>query len=145
MIALAPSIDILDTFPRLEVRMVNVIRHYLRLLKVELLDLMEDIDLVKDRLETRYSCNEITPYVKMENEAILTRESGAIDRILAIVDEIDPSIYKSIAEFESAAMATFRERLEPLEEPEAVFKLLERKMAKIRAFIESGDTDARTR
>lgn len=125
--------------------MTNSVRHYLRLLKVELLDLLEDIDLVKDRIEARFSSDEITSYVKMENEAILTKESGAIDKILAIVDEIDPSIYKSIADFETAAMGLFRKRLEPLEEPEAVFKLLERKMAKIRAFIESGDTDARTR
>jgi len=119
-------------------------RHFARLFRVELEDLIEDIKLLIDRTEKRFEGGEITPYVRMENEAFLQREVDAIEKFMGIVDGIDLSIYKGTADIESAFLEQSRGFVARLEDPEAVYVLLKRKLEKVSIFVSScnNDTDS---
>lgn len=110
-------------------------RHFARLFRVELEDIIEDLRLLIDRTEKRFQNDEITPYVRMENEAFLQREVDAIEKFMRLVDGIDPSIYKGTADIEAAILEKSRDFVSRLEDPEAVYVLLERKLEKVRKFI----------
>ena len=110
-------------------------RHFLRLFRVELEDLIEDVRQLMERTETRYQRKEITDYVHLANIAFLQRELDSIVKFSGIVDGIDPSIYKGISEIESYLLATSRDFVSRLEDPEAVYILLKRKLEKVRIYI----------
>jgi len=110
-------------------------RHFARLFRVELEDIIEDIRLLIDRTEKRFQNDEITSYVRMENEAFLQREVDAIEKFMRLVDGIDPSIYKGTSDIEAAFLEKSRDFVSRLEDPEAVYVLLERKLEKVRKFI----------
>ncbi|MDX9899798.1 MAG: hypothetical protein RBT62_12840 [Spirochaetia bacterium] len=110
-------------------------RHFVRLFRVELEDLIEDVRQLMERTETRYQRKEITDYVHLANIAFLQRELDSIVKFSGIVDGIDPSIYKGISEIESHLLATSRDFVSRLEDPEAVYVLLKRKLEKVRIYI----------
>jgi len=115
--------------------MVSDARHFARLFRVELQDLIDDITLLIDRTEKRFEQGEITSYVRLENEAFLQREVDAITKFLGIVDGIDPSIYKCTSDIEADLLEKSRDFVSRLEDPEAVYILLKRKLEKVRKFI----------
>jgi len=129
----------IDTFFLAGGGMVIRMNHYLRLLKAELQDVMEDISMVIDGIEKRYAKNDVSFYVRQENEGVLRRELGAIANFIAIVDEIVPSNYTSIPEIESAIISKANEIVTRQEEPTFVLTLLNRKLVKVREFISTGD------
>jgi len=129
----------IDTFFLAGVGMVIRMNHYLRLLKAELQDVMEDISMVIDGIEKRYAKNDVSFYVRQENEGVLRRELGAIANFIAIVDEIVPSNYTSILEIQSAIISKANEIVTRQEEPTFVLTLLNRKLVKVREFISTGD------
>lgn len=110
-------------------------RHFVRLFRVELEDLIEDVRQLMERTETRYQRKEITDYVHLANIAFLQRELDSIVKFAGIVDGIDPSIYKGVSEIESHLLATSRDFVSRLEDPEAVYVLLKRKLEKVRIYI----------
>lgn len=110
-------------------------RHFVRLFRVELEDLIEDVRQLMERTETRYQRKEITDYVHLANIAFLQRELDSIVKFSGIVDGIDPSIYKGVSEIESHLLATSRDFVSRLEDPEAVYVLLKRKLEKVRIYI----------
>ncbi|GAB1457373.1 hypothetical protein MASR2M48_26810 [Spirochaetota bacterium] len=57
----------------------------------------------------------------LANIAFLQRELDSIVKFSGIVDGIDPSIYKGISEIESHLLATSRDFVSRLEDPEAVY------------------------
>ncbi|MBU1080858.1 MAG: hypothetical protein KKB59_10255 [Spirochaetes bacterium] len=101
---------------------------------------MEDIKLLIEKTERRFENQEITPYVRMENEALLRREYDAFEKFVGIVDGIDASIYKCIPDVEADFLAKSRDLVSRLEDPEAVFVLLQRKLEKVRKFISPDDS-----
>ena len=117
--------------------MVSEVRHFARLFRVELDDLIEDLQLLIDRTEKRFESGEITPYVRMENEALFKRELDALTKFAGIVDGIDASNYKCTADIEAAFLEQSRDHVSRLEDPEAVYVLLKRKLEKVRTYISS--------
>lgn len=116
-------------------------RHFARLFMVELEDLIEDIRLLMERTEKRFENSEITHYVRMENEAFLQRELDAIEKFKGIVDGIDLSFYKGISDIEAALLEKSRDYVARLEDPEAVYILLKRKLEKVKNFLSPGNND----
>lgn len=114
-------------------------RRFLRLFRVELDDLMEDVQHRMDLTERRFEREEITQYVRLANEAILKRELDSLEKFAGIVDGIDASLYKGISAIETALLDRSRDYVSRLEDPEAVYVLLKRKIDKVKAFISSGD------
>jgi hypothetical protein len=125
--------------------MVNVLRHYLRLLRVEIQDMLEEIEMLIEHLETRFACDDISSYVRLENEGVLRRELGAIGHFIALVDEIEPANYKSIPEMEQDILSRADEIVKKQEQPEVVLVLLKRKIDKVREFISAADKPPITR
>ncbi len=119
--------------------MVAGARHFLKLLRVELDDLIEDTKLRIELNDRRFDREDITPYVHLENDAFLKREVDAFGKFIGIIDGIDPSIYKDTSDVEADFLAKSRDSVSRLEDPEAVFILLKRKLDKVRTFISSGD------
>ena len=125
--------------------MVAGARHFLKLLRVELDDLIEDTRLRIELNDRRFDREDITPYVHLENDALLKREVDAFGNFIGIIDGIDPSIYKDTSEVEADFLAKSRDSVSRLEDPEAVFVLLKRKLDKVRIFISSGDENPASR
>ncbi len=125
--------------------MVNVLRHYLRLLRVEIQDMLEEIDMLIEHMETRFACDDISSYVRLENEGVLHRELGVIGNFITIVDGIEPANYKSIPEMEQEILSRAGEIVKKQEQPEIVLVLLKRKIDKVREFISAADKPSITR
>ncbi|HOX91826.1 MAG TPA: hypothetical protein PLC54_02815 [Spirochaetales bacterium] len=113
-------------------------RHFLRLLKAEIADTIEDLTLVGERYRQRYEKSEIGSYVFQENSATLQRELDALENFNTIVDGIDPSVYKGISEMTDSLLARSRELVASHEDPEVIFLLLKRKMDKILHYLSEG-------
>ncbi|PKL25467.1 MAG: hypothetical protein CVV47_05260 [Spirochaetae bacterium HGW-Spirochaetae-3] len=114
-------------------------RHFARLFRVELDDLIEEMKLLVERMDKRYANGEITEYVHLENLALFKRELDAFVKFSVIVDGIDPSLYKCTTDIEADLLATSRDYVSRLEDPEAVYILLKRKIDKVGKFISSDD------
>jgi hypothetical protein len=124
----------------MEADMVSDARHFARLFRVELDDLIQEIQLRVDLNEKRFQCDEITEYVHLENCAVLRREIDALKKFTEIVDGIDPSNYKDTAGIEADMIAKSKDFVSRLEDPAAVSVLLQGKIEKVRSFISSGDS-----
>lgn len=120
-------------------------RHFLKLFRVELDDLIEDTKLRIEMNDRRFDHEEITPYVHIENDALLKREVDAFGKFIGIIDGIDPSFYKCTSDVEADFLAKSKDFVSRREDPETVFLLIKRKLEKVRTFISSGDDDPASR
>lgn len=109
--------------------------HFIRVLKVELEDLMEDIKHRIQLNDVRFQREDITHYVHEENMALLNREIDALGNFIGIVDGIDATIYKDVDEVEAALLANSKNLVARMEDPEAIYIQLKRKMRKVRVFL----------
>jgi hypothetical protein len=56
---------------------------------------------------------------------------------MGIVDGIDPAIYKDVDEIEAALLDKSKSLVARMEDPEAIYIQLQRKMRKVRMFLSS--------
>jgi len=112
---------------------------FLKILKAELEDLREDIDEAECRHTERFARAEITDYVYRENDALFRREAESLARLADVVDEIDISGYKTVADVAEALDARIKESVKDFEDPEAIYLFVARKLRKVRTYVESGD------
>jgi hypothetical protein len=120
--------------------MANGVRHFKRLLKAELEDLIEDIGLLEEHYRERFAGEEITPYVFQENEALLMREIDSINKFIQLVDGIDTRLYKGTSDLETDLTARARSLVDHLDDPEAVYLFIKRKIDKVHMYLASGET-----
>jgi hypothetical protein len=123
-----------------EAIMANGVRHFKRLLKAELEDLIEDIGLMEEHYRERFAGEEITPYVFQENEALLMREIDSINKFIQLVDGIDTRLYKDTSGLETDLTARARSLIDHLDDPEAVYLFIKRKIDKVHMYLASGET-----
>ena len=116
--------------------------HFLRVLKVELEDLMEDIRRRIHLSDLRFLRDDITHYVHEENVALLNREIDALSNLVNVVDGIDAAIYKDVDEVEAALLEESKSLVARMEDPEAIYIQLKRKMRKVRMFLSSDATES---
>ncbi|MDX9958125.1 MAG: hypothetical protein AB7T74_02130 [Clostridia bacterium] len=122
--------------------MANGVRHFKRLLKAELEDLIEDIGLMEEHYRERFAGEEITPYVFQENEALLMREIDSINKFIQLVDGIDTRLYKDTSGLEADLTARARNLVDHLDDPEAVYLFIKRKIDKVHMYLASGETSS---
>ncbi len=113
------------------------VSHFLRVVKVELEDLVEDIKRRIQLNDLRFQREEITHYVHDGNLALLNREIEALSNYIVIVDGIDAALYKDVDEAESALLEKSKNLVARMEDPEAVYIQLKRKLRKVRMFLSS--------
>ncbi|OHD76656.1 MAG: hypothetical protein A3J97_14055 [Spirochaetes bacterium RIFOXYC1_FULL_54_7] len=119
--------------------MANGVRHFKRLLTAELEDLIEDIGLLEEHYRERFAGEEITPYVFQENEALLIREIDSINKFIQIVDGIDTRLYKDTSSLETDLTARAKALVDHLDDPEAVYLFIKRKIDKVHMYLATGE------
>jgi hypothetical protein len=73
--------------------MVSKCAYFLKVLRAELEDLLEDLKAVEAQYRQRFDSLEITNYVLLENEALLIREEDAYGSGVSI-DGMNSAMYK---------------------------------------------------
>ncbi|HSV56471.1 MAG TPA: hypothetical protein VLH39_05115 [Magnetospirillaceae bacterium] len=111
--------------------------YFLKILRVELEDLLEDLKDLEERYRHKFASSEITNYVLLENEALLSREEEAVRSMIISIDGINLSRYKSLNEIVEALEVIARGFIKEREFPAAVLRLLRRKMVKVLSYVEA--------
>ena len=115
--------------------MKDKISKYMKVLKIELEDLTEDLLVMAEIYHQRELKGEITDYVFLENLTLLQSEISGIDNILEFMDDFVPDKYSNIDEFVEALDSAFRTKSEDAGFPDSVYALVKRKLTKVSKYI----------
>ena len=119
--------------------MADLRAKFLKVLKAELEDLIEDIAIGERRASERLRLAEITDYVYRENDMIFRREGEAVREIIKLIDGLDISLYKNCDDLAVSLGSQIARFVEVHEDPEAVYRFFMRKLGKVRAYIDSAE------
>lgn len=110
---------------------------YLKVLKIELEDLEEDLKLLNDVYSQQEKRDEITDYVFLENVSLVQSEISGIEHIIQSLDDITIEGFSSFDDFVEYIDANFRKQTQYSGFPEAVYVLVKRKLQKVSHYIVS--------
>ena len=110
-------------------------RKYIRILKLELEDLREDVELLIARQESRLGRERETHYVFLENLALLKHRILDLDRISAILDQFDLDQCADLDALIKAVDLRFHNLAQHHGLTEAVYGLLKRKLEKVARYV----------
>lgn len=119
--------------------MQEKIKKYIKVLRIELEDLEEDLLVMAEIYHQRERKDEITDYVFLENVSLLQSEIAGIEKLLGTLDEIDPSRFGHIDEFVESLDTAFRRKTEDAGYPDSVYELVKRKLKKVSKYIMSAE------
>lgn len=108
---------------------------FIKILKAELEDCLEDIEDMDHLYERRLSKNDITNYVYKENEALLKRELDGIRKALEALSSIDIDPYENVDTLAAAVDAVIQNKVLEYEDPEAVYQIAKRKLLKVLRYV----------
>jgi len=108
---------------------------FLKILKAELEDCLEDVEDLTNLYERRLKKDEITNYVYQENEALLAREIAGLKNILLSIDDLTLEGYDSVDAFASSVDAMIQREVLEFEDPEAVYGIAKRKLLKVLKYV----------
>ena len=115
------------------------LKKYLKVLRIELEDLEEDLQVMADIYNQREKRNEITGYVFLENMSLLKSEIYGIEQIIESLDGIVVDRYKSLEDMIEHVDQEFRNKTEDSGFPEACYALVKRKLLKVTKYMESNE------
>ncbi len=108
---------------------------YLSILKIELNDLYEDIEVLIEQCTQERESGRITNYVFMENLALFKNELLGVDAFEKIVRGTDPAAYGSLDEMLDHLKACFNDKIRSSGFPEVIRIYIERKLEKVRQYV----------
>ena len=108
---------------------------FLKILKVELEEIENDISLLMKIYHERYEKREITHYVEQENEALLHHEVACIEKMIPELDTFSTDEYESDQAFLDSLKVFLKGFVKENQFPHAVFLLAEHKMQKVVKYI----------
>ncbi|MFA6508387.1 MAG: hypothetical protein WCT14_19965 [Treponemataceae bacterium] len=108
---------------------------FLKILRAELEDCLEDVEDLAILYERRHTEEEISSYVFQENEALLSRELSGLKNILLSIDDLTIEGYPSLDAFASAVDAMIQRKVLEFEDPEAVYGIAKRKLLKVLKYV----------
>ncbi|MBN2049118.1 MAG: hypothetical protein JW760_01635 [Spirochaetales bacterium] len=111
------------------------VNKYLNILKLELLDMEEDLLFLEEVYRQRGRNKEITNYVLLENVTVIQREIRGLNRIVESMKAIAPDTYTSLQELQEDLKKRFHEQVTRSEAPEGLFDIIKRKMQKVAGYI----------
>lgn len=115
------------------------LRKYVRVLRIELEDLAEDLNIMADLYAQRERRNEITDYVFLGNVSLLKSEMSGIETVIRSIDEVPVERFGSLDALVDYMDRLFRMRTMHAGYPEAVYSLVKRKLSKVSQYIQSID------
>ncbi len=118
-------------------------RKYLQLLVIELEDLAEDLEILREQNSQKRNKGEITNYVYMENSSLVQHEIACVKDFITYCKAAEmehPASVTSLASIGDLAEHFFqrlKERARQSDYPEAVLRLVGKKLKKIAVYLES--------
>lgn len=109
-------------------------KKYLELLKLELEDLILDLEFGEEALAKRLEEHEITEYVFLENLGLLKKEVLGIEKLKKVVTDAG-SEHKSIEELKVILESYFAKEVKAAGLPNVVLLLVNRKLEKITRYM----------
>ncbi len=109
----------------------------IRILRIELEDLEDDIALLEETAEERREKHEITNYVLLENLALLKKESGCIQVLMDSIETLELDRYGSLEDAAAGLKEHFREMARENGFPGAVYRLVDRKIDKVVQYVQA--------
>ncbi|WP_319561175.1 hypothetical protein [Marispirochaeta sp.] len=110
---------------------------FLRILKVELEDLEEDINTLAGLTDKRRQDRAITEYVHMENISLLKQEFAGIKKIVDELDNVELVEQETFTDFIARLKQRTQEIIHNSAYPDAVYLFVERKIDKVADYISS--------
>lgn len=110
---------------------------FLRILKVEMDDLEQDIELLIREYTEKHDKDEMTNYVFNENLALLQRELFGLQGFREEIAAMDPGEEKSLEELREHLDQRLKKRVEEKGLPNSILLLMERKISKVMNYIAS--------
>jgi hypothetical protein len=111
-------------------------KKFMKVLAIEIEDLIEDLSLLIETHEKRLARGEITAYVCRENVALLTNGRRALERFREELTRLNPSEYRDVKDMEKAVEKSFTAFLEEHNFTHAVEGFVDRKLRKILEYCE---------
>ncbi|MBI9100888.1 MAG: hypothetical protein JEY99_00620 [Spirochaetales bacterium] len=111
------------------------IEKFLIILKIELKDLEADLKDLEDVYKCRKADEEISNYVFLENLATISDEIKGIEKLINSLNNVDPSKYSSVDEFIPDFIRLCRDNKTNADLPEAVYRMFERKLIKVKSYL----------
>ena len=118
--------------------MADLRAKFMKILRAEVEDLLEDVGVAERRHAERFARREVTDYVFRQNEALFHAEAEALHRIIEYLDCLDLSRYADLDSLVRAVDILVRELVQDHQEPEAAYRFVSRKVEKVRRYVESG-------
>ena len=115
--------------------MADAKSRYIRMLKIELDDLRDDLQVLIDDCCTREKRHESTHYVCMENMAVFKREILDVNTVDHILDRIEVDEYADVDALARALDDRFGELARRHGITDAVYSMLRRRLEKLAGYI----------
>ena len=115
--------------------MNEINRMYLRLLKIELEDLREDLDALIRGWDERLQHHEVTRYVVLENVAVLRNEILGVSGLSHLLGQTDPDAYDDLDSMVADLRNRCAQRLKEHNLPEGPHRMICRKLDKVAQYV----------
>jgi hypothetical protein len=116
--------------------MNRTIDYFRRILIAEARDLQADLECMTEQQQLRFKSNEISEHVCLENSAVFGSEINSIDGFIALVERLDMDEVTTLDEVMALVRQEVRDRLEGTLRCPCVLEQLDRKMVKVRAYVD---------
>ncbi len=113
-------------------------RKFLEILKIELEDLIFDLEFSEKVLTKRLQDHEITEYVFLENASLLKREILGIEEIKKMLYKSNKTV-TSVADLRETIENYFKDKIKSAGLPDVVFLLVSRKLEKVSRYMAIDD------
>jgi len=114
---------------------MSATRKYFAILKAELEDLEDDLELLLEVSGDKLASGELSNYVYKNNSAVFRKELAGVAEIIRELDSLPTSELVDAADAEDRLLAEFAKTAKNYDFPEAVLGLLKRKMQKVRQYL----------
>jgi hypothetical protein len=103
---------------------------FIKAIKTEFADLLEDLDHIEARYKEEFDHLDISQYVYRENWAFLEKERDCVSMLSGEIEEMDPEAYPDEKSMMAGIMDIVRRHIQSMEYPKAIEALVERKLVK---------------
>jgi len=107
----------------------------MKILKIELEDIEEDIQTLLDLASQRKKEGQITNYVFFHNVALFKNEISGINNFIQCLDTLDPGAYENLDALIAVIDDLYKQRTKDHHFPEGVYAMVHRKLKKIARYV----------
>lgn len=110
---------------------------FLKIIKAELEDCLEDVEDLINLYEKRHRENDLTNYVYQGNEALLARELSGLRIVIEHLEPIKIEEFEDVEALASAVDSMIQNMVTEYENPEAVYGIAKRKLLKVLRYMKA--------